>query len=361
MGSIDLQRHHSVGETKFDLDWADLATLDLSQFDVPGGKEKLAAQLKDAIQTIGFFYISNVGLTDEQVDRQFALGQRILDLPEEEKLKYRADLEGGSYNGYRPLGSIEILPGLYDNVEFYNIFKFVDKYKRPHPAIVQQHFAEIETFHRYIHENIAFKLLHLIAIILELPEDALTSRHEYSADSESFLRYMRYRNRSNNENTKFQDLYLRGHTDFGSLTFVFSQPIAGLQVRTPDGNWKYVKPLPGSIVVNTADCLQFWTNGYLQSSIHRVVVPPEDQRHVDRFGLLYFVRPTDSVDLKTMESPVLRRLGLKSDTEKEAKDEPTIGVGEWIRSRIKKNWTRSPADNDQSIEVGGLKAKVFYQ
>jgi hypothetical protein len=40
----------------FDLlvvDWADLATLDLSQFDRPGGKEQLAKQLFDAIQKIG--------------------------------------------------------------------------------------------------------------------------------------------------------------------------------------------------------------------------------------------------------------------------------------------------------------------
>jgi hypothetical protein len=35
------------------VDWADLATLDLSQFDQPGGKTKLAKQLFEAIQKIG--------------------------------------------------------------------------------------------------------------------------------------------------------------------------------------------------------------------------------------------------------------------------------------------------------------------
>jgi hypothetical protein len=28
-----------------------------------------------------------------------------------------------------------------------------------------------------------------------------------------------------------------------------------------DGSWKYVKPYPGSITVNIADVLQFWTAG----------------------------------------------------------------------------------------------------
>lgn len=86
------------------VDWADLVTLDLSQFDQPDGKQKLATQLFDAIHKIGFFYITNFGLTQEQVDRQFAIGKEVFQLPTKEKLKYRADLEHGGYNGYKPLG-----------------------------------------------------------------------------------------------------------------------------------------------------------------------------------------------------------------------------------------------------------------
>lgn len=79
-------------------------TLDLSKFDQPGGKEALAKQLFNAIQSIGFFYVVNFGLTQEEVNRQFALGKAVFELPTEEKLKYRADLENGGYNGYKPLG-----------------------------------------------------------------------------------------------------------------------------------------------------------------------------------------------------------------------------------------------------------------
>ena len=86
------------------VDWADLVTLDLSKFDQPGGKEALAKQLFDAIQNIGFFYIVNFGLSQEEVDRQFAIGKSFFELSTEEKLKYRADLANGGYNGYKPLG-----------------------------------------------------------------------------------------------------------------------------------------------------------------------------------------------------------------------------------------------------------------
>ncbi|KAJ1705349.1 gibberellin 20-oxidase [Aspergillus flavus] len=332
--SSTLRRYVHVPETKHELDWADLVTLDLSQFDIPGGKEKLAAQLKDAVHNIGFFYVTNFGLSPEEIDRQFAIGQELFELPESEKLKHRADLEAGNYNGYRPLGAIEILPGLRDNIELYNVFKFIPRYARSHPEVILQHYEEIERFHRFIYDHIVTKLFRLIAILLELPEDYLR-RGECS----------------------HQNLWSRGHTDFGSLTLLFRQPVAALQVKTPEGAWKYVKPYPNSITVNIADALQFWTNGYLKSSVHRVIAPPPDQAHIDRLGVLYFVRPGDGLDLKTVDSPLLRRLGLKKDEG----DEAQVSAGEWVRARVRRNWDKPPKANDENIELGGVKTTIFHE
>ena len=49
-----LPNYEPVPESSFELEWADLVTLDLSKFDQPGGKELLANQLKDAVHKIGF-------------------------------------------------------------------------------------------------------------------------------------------------------------------------------------------------------------------------------------------------------------------------------------------------------------------
>lgn len=46
-------------ETIHELDWADLAALDLSKFNTPEGKKELAQQLQNAIQQIG----NVIGLT----------------------------------------------------------------------------------------------------------------------------------------------------------------------------------------------------------------------------------------------------------------------------------------------------------
>lgn len=59
-----------------------------------------------AAQHVGFFYVKNYGISQEEVDRQFALGREFYDLPLDEKLQYHnlEDLHNGEYNGYRPAG-----------------------------------------------------------------------------------------------------------------------------------------------------------------------------------------------------------------------------------------------------------------
>ena len=214
----------------------------------------------------------------------------------------------------------------------YNIYKFIPFGERTQPRIVEQEKENIEKFSRHIHQVIVKQLLTLIAIILELPEDYFVERHRYDAESDCHLRYMKYKARGGQENNILKDVWTKSHSDFGSLTLLFRQPVAALQVQTADG-WKWVKPLPGSITVNVADTLQFWTNGFLRSSIHRVVAPPDDQAHIDRLGLLYMLRPENEVDLKPAESPLLERLGLK----KPALETEGLKGGAWVKARVAGN------------------------
>lgn len=190
---------------------------------------------------------TNFGLSQEQVDRQFAIGKDFFALPTEEKMKYKADLMNGNYNGYRPKGSGEILPGKRDNIEMLNVFKYIPELDRNRPDVIEENREEIEAFQRKIAEDVIQKLLVLIAIVLELPEDALTNGHQYDDVSECHLRYMIYRHRTPEENAEYQNIYSKGHSDFGSLTLLFRQPVAALQIRMPDGSWKYVSdkfPVP---------------------------------------------------------------------------------------------------------------------
>ncbi|KLU87274.1 hypothetical protein MAPG_06275 [Magnaporthiopsis poae ATCC 64411] len=148
------------------------------------------------------------------------------------------------------------------------------------------------------------------------------------------------------------------HTDFGTISLLFRQPVAGLQVRMRDDSWRWVKPYPASITVNIADALQFWSAGYLRSSVHRVVAPPPDQYGLDRLGLLYFVRPAHDLDLRTLDSPLLRRLGLLDD---EARDQAAgITAGDWVKARVREDVQEAVEGGHKIVPVlGGLKTRYY--
>ncbi|KJK66577.1 non-heme dioxygenase in morphine synthesis N-terminal [Aspergillus parasiticus SU-1] len=317
------------------VDWAELITLDLSQYDQPGGKEDLVKQLEHAVRHVGFFYVKNFNISQDEIDRQFALGREFYALPLEEKLKYHSasDLEKGEYNGYRPAGHRALGNGVKDNVQVYNIPKFDGYHQRQQPPILGDHLEEIEAFSRKCHKEVVEKLLRLFAILLELPdEDQLVKDHQYDVKGEDHLRYMHYAARGAEENKIVGGMYVPGHTDLGTVTLLFRQPVAALQILNSQGQWKWVRPQDGTITVNTCDALTALTGGLIKSSIHRVHVPPADQAHVDRLGVLYFARPNNHVVLDPIQnSPLLNRLGLTQNVFTELGQHLT--TEQWVKVR----------------------------
>lgn len=100
------------------------------------------------------------------------------------------------------------------------------------------------------------------------------------------------------------------HTDYGSLTLLFQCPgQPGLEVQTPDSSWMPVSVFPPGtdsdemppIVVNIGDMLSYWTNGYLKSTKHRVVMPSAGSG--DRYSVVYFCHPAREVELVGVPSP----------------------------------------------------------
>ncbi|KAH8171456.1 2OG-Fe(II) oxygenase superfamily protein [Sarocladium implicatum] len=353
-------------ETSVSLDWAKLVTLDLSKFDQPGGKQELATQFTKAIEDVGFFYVTGHGLTKEQVDTQFSLAKSVLGQTNEQKQPYRANLEAGDYNGWKPAGVRDLIPGVKDNFEIYNIPKFVPEHAdRQHPEAIKQHWDTIKGFSTHIHDQIVKKLLTIFALALELEdENWFVNKHRYEESSGDHLRYMKYYARPAEENEKLGGVWLKGHSDMGSLTLLFRQPVAALQVLGKDGSWHWVKPQSDALTVNIADALHFLTNGYLKSSIHRVVAPPADQAHIDRLGVLYMVRIEDNTELIPIkESPVLQRLGLVSDAVLDSQGKP-VKAGEWVKQRVIKNLAATSTEhgdnNENDVEiVKGVKIQYY--
>ncbi|KAK7736521.1 hypothetical protein SLS53_006952 [Cytospora paraplurivora] len=350
--ALPLPKWHRPAKTTYDLPWADIKVLDLSTFDAPGGKEKLAEELRDAVHNTGFFSVTGTGLTDEEVQRQYDIGQAFFAIPHGDKAQpqYKCDFANGNYFGYRELGERTVRgTEVRDNVESYNHAKFTPHYagETRHPFF-EPYRPEIEAFSRRALEGVASRVLELFAIILELPGDFFVRGHRYDDPSDDHLRYMLYHPRPEAEDAKVENTWARAHTDFGSLTLLWSQNVAGLQIKTTSGEWRYVPPVDGGIICNVGDTLDFWSASYLKSTTHRVVRPPPDQLGGNRLGLFYFVRPGDDVDIKPAPSPLLKRLGLVGENQEDAA--PVKGL-EYVRARVK--------DYHNSKDYGDRKGQKF--
>jgi len=354
----ELGSYNFVAETKESLEWADLITVDLSQFGTPEGKKELAQTLIKAVREDGFFYVKGFNISQERVNRQFSIGKQFYELPLEEKLKYvPKGLDNGAFNGYVPAGRrvLDAESGLKDRVEIYNIPKFNGDFEQTHPEIIQQHIEEIEEFSRSLHSEVLDQLHVLLAIALELPEDYFTNIHKYEVKSEDHLRYMKYTKYTPEENQKIGSSWVQGHTDLGSWTLLFRQPVAALQIQNhKTGEWKWVKPQDATLTVNACDALSHLTGDFVKSTIHKVSAPPKDQQHVDRLGLLYFSRPHNDVALATIqESPVLQREGYTQNTfEKSGNPVPTME--QWTFAKQKWQRTKGVVRGDPKYETAQI-------
>lgn len=102
-------------------------------------------------------------------------------------------------------------------------------------------------------EKLAFKLLELIALSLNLPQKRLNG---FFADQTSFIRLNHY------PPCPYPDLALGvgRHKDAGALTVLYQDAVGGLDVkRRSDGEWIRVKPIPNSFIINVGDIIQVLT------------------------------------------------------------------------------------------------------
>ncbi|KAK0214452.1 hypothetical protein IW262DRAFT_1406179 [Armillaria fumosa] len=211
----------------------------------------------------------------------------------------------GSYQGYKLRKYWHIDNGVQDEVELYNINR--DTTKRQHPEAVRPYLAEIEAFARHNHLNVLHPILRLLALGLGLPEDTLVNIHGYSSVGETYVRFMKYYPHSTEDEEKTQSVWLKGHTDFGSITILYSQPVSALQILTPSGEWKWVRHVENALVINAGDALEFLSGGVYRATIHRVIQPPKDQRGHTRLGVFYFCMPDDHVKLLPLVDAKERR------------------------------------------------------
>lgn len=285
-----------------------IPSLDLADF-TSGDAARKAQFVKDlgeAYNNIGFVAIKNHGLSDELVEKLYAVVKEFFALSEDVKRKYEVPELAGQ-RGYISKGR-ETAKGFKaaDLKEFYHVGQFVedgDPIKNEYPDNIFP--AELPAFAALTEEayktleKAGIQMLRAIALYLGLDEFYFDSRVK---NGNSILRQIHYFPIENPDAVDPDAVRAAAHGDINLITLLMGASADGLQVLRRDGVWIPITALPNQLVVNVGDMLDRLTNHKLKSTIHRVVNPPRELMGTSRFSIPFFMHPRSEMDLTCLDS-----------------------------------------------------------
>ncbi len=306
-----------------------IPSVDLSKF-VNGNEtqqKEFIKELTDAWKDIGFVTVYNHGVEQKLIDDFFEQTQKFFAYDVETKLKYE-DFDNGGQRGYTSFGR-EHAKGFDtpDLKEFWQIGQEVsdgDAIKNEYcDNIYVDILPEFNNAGRKLYqafEKSGAHLLRAIAIYMNLDENYFEPKIH---NGNSILRAIHYPPIKEEPNSSIR---AEQHEDINLITLLVGASAEGLQAQDIDGNWVTVMPPEGHLVINVGDMLQRLTNNVLRSTPHRVINPPKEKWHTDRFSIPFFLHPRSDMDLTCLESCISKKRPIAYES---------ITAGEYLQERLR--------------------------
>ena len=253
-------------------------------------RKAVAAALGKACREIGFFYVINHGVANSIRAGVFEAAKRVFAMSPEDKeaVSIKLSPENRGYVGFGterldettapdqkeafnigldlPADDPEVLAGV--PLRGPNLWPKLPGWKES----VLAYFDACDALLKDIHRG--------FALDLGMNEDYFADKLDRAA---SFLRLLHYPAKP--PGAPAGELGAGAHTDYGNLTILATDGVAGLQVRRRDGaTWLDAPHVEGGFVCNIADCLMRWTNDVYVSTPHRVLSPAQERYSVAFFG-----------------------------------------------------------------------------
>lgn len=263
-------------------------------------KEQVAEQVHRACKEVGFFYLKNSGLSAVLLEKLFVESQQFFALPAAEKnrVAWSDEYNNRGYVAVERENLDPTAPG--DLKEAYNVGKEVED-----PALANKWPINREAFRETVLEfygactQAASMVLEAFAISLQLPEDFFQVRHSQQEHTLRLLHYPPIIRQA----PKSGQVRAGEHSDYGSITLLFQDAVGGLEVQTAQGEWIDARPIKDTILVNTGDLMERWTNGEFRSTRHRVKLPArQEQAARDRYSVAFFCSPNPDTEIACIET-----------------------------------------------------------
>ncbi len=270
---------------------ASVPVIDLRRFRDGDARQRraLGEQIDRACREVGFFTVVGHGVDGATIDALRSSARAFFDAPLEDRLEVAMPEPGYPY-GYNPLQAEALNRSIggvapADLKETFNVgpidppprplSEMVDPDERavyaPNlwPETVPSLRPAVEAYYRSM-ADLAATLMEAFAVALGLDAgtfDGLIDAHG------SALRLAHYPVLA--EPPAPGQFRAGAHTDYGTLTILWTDGEPGLQVQAVDGTWIDVEPVDGGLIVNLGDLMQRWTNDRWRSTMHRVVATSE--------------------------------------------------------------------------------------
>lgn len=276
-----------------------------------GSRAAVAADVDLAARSLGFMQLVGHRVPDEATRALVRAIDGFFGLPAD--VKRRSIAPAGVNRGYTAPGSERLsysigLDSPADLFEAFNVGACADDF--PHleldpvvyaanvwPEEPASFAADVTTWFRAA-GDLARTMEEVFALALGLPSGWFTTSTDHSID---VLRLVNY---AVPEGTPVlpDQLGMGAHTDYGMVTILWADPVPGLEVLDPAGDWGSVVPLDGALLVNLGDLTARWTNDRWRSTMHRVVPPVDDRgRSVRRRSAAFFHDGNADAVVSTLE------------------------------------------------------------
>ncbi|XP_032242335.2 proline hydroxylase buaE [Nematostella vectensis] len=265
--------------------------------------QELATNIYHGLSTVGFVYLKNHGIPQNQIDTALNVMDEFFTLDQGTKAKY-SKTDVMALNGWDRMEAQKLanlddpkVPGdlreSYDVVHLHGAWP--DEHAPQLKPVFQSLFSSLEALSRQV--------LSVMAIGLGMDQRIFSEFFEHMGELEggTVIRLNYYPALDQETIIKPSQMRCGAHTDFGAITLLIQDDIGGLEVQTRDGSYVQATPIKGTIIVNIGDLMQRWTSDRLKSNFHRVHVPEEPQRKVARKSVVFFCIPDKKALIKCLD------------------------------------------------------------
>jgi isopenicillin N synthase-like dioxygenase len=257
--------------------------------------------LYEGFKYFGFIILKDHSVSRDILQRAYDLSAAFFALPETEKNKYAAGVDG--QRGYTPFGTEHAKDSEHPDLkEFWHVGRqfsaaspLADIYP-PNvwpdaPAGFRETFL---TLYEAL-EEAGMVMLEALAPSLDVAPDYF---RRMATDGNSILRLLHYPPVPEGANPNA--IRAAAHEDINLITILVAANGSGLELLTREGEWLPVETDPDNLIVDAGDMLARATNDVIPATTHRVVNPKGP--NVSRYSMPFFMHPHPDAVITCLKS-----------------------------------------------------------